>query len=186
MDVQVGGDTSGAVPPFPQDQAREYFRQLCLGLEYLHHNEVVHRDVCRPFCPFRTPLSGACETAADSTSRSSPTMCFSRLTGRSSSCATLAFPRFSWQAMIGSNTLAVVQLSSAQRAFRASLPHGISHHSSTEADQGQATRATSTAKQSIYGHLVSPSGTHVPLQRKWLTETFRRDAILHAHWQTAL
>lgn len=45
MDVQVGGDTSNAKPPFPRDQAREYFRQLCLGLEYLHHNEVVHRDV---------------------------------------------------------------------------------------------------------------------------------------------
>lgn len=45
MEVHVGGDTSAAKPPFPREQAREYFRQLCLGLEYLHHNEVVHRDV---------------------------------------------------------------------------------------------------------------------------------------------
>ena len=45
MEVHVGGDTSAARPPFPREQAREYFRQLCLGLEYLHHNEVVHRDV---------------------------------------------------------------------------------------------------------------------------------------------
>lgn len=45
MEVQVGGDTSQARPPFPRDQSREYFRQLCLGLEYLHHNAVVHRDV---------------------------------------------------------------------------------------------------------------------------------------------
>jgi [calcium/calmodulin-dependent protein kinase] kinase len=45
MEVHVGGDTSKAKPPFSREQAREYFRQLCLGLEYLHHNEVVHRDV---------------------------------------------------------------------------------------------------------------------------------------------
>jgi serine/threonine protein kinase len=45
MTVHVGGDTSNAKPPFGREQAREYFRQLCLGLEYLHHNEVVHRDV---------------------------------------------------------------------------------------------------------------------------------------------
>jgi len=45
MEVHVGAETSQAKPPFSREQAREYFRQLCLGLEYLHHNEVVHRDV---------------------------------------------------------------------------------------------------------------------------------------------
>ena len=37
--------TATARSSFGREQAREYFRQLCLGLEYLHHNEVVHRDV---------------------------------------------------------------------------------------------------------------------------------------------
>lgn len=43
MDVRLGEQPTS--PPFPVDQAREYFRQLCLGLEYLHANEVLHRDV---------------------------------------------------------------------------------------------------------------------------------------------
>jgi [calcium/calmodulin-dependent protein kinase] kinase len=43
MDVHLG--TQPEQPPFPMEQAREYFRQLCLGLEYLHANEVLHRDV---------------------------------------------------------------------------------------------------------------------------------------------
>lgn len=32
-------------PPFPQDQTREYLRQMLLGLEYLHANGIAHRDV---------------------------------------------------------------------------------------------------------------------------------------------
>lgn len=43
MSVKPGGEP--AEPPFGVDQAREYFRQLILGLEYLHANGVVHRDV---------------------------------------------------------------------------------------------------------------------------------------------
>lgn len=43
MEVKLG--TTDTKPPFSREQSREYFRQLCLGLEYLHHNEVVHRDV---------------------------------------------------------------------------------------------------------------------------------------------
>lgn len=51
MKVKLG-DEDGS-PPFQVDQAREYFRQLVLGLEYLHANGVVHRDVSQispPLC----------------------------------------------------------------------------------------------------------------------------------------
>lgn len=45
MEVAMGKAAETAKPPFEIDQTREYFRQLCLGLEYLHENQVVHRDV---------------------------------------------------------------------------------------------------------------------------------------------
>ena len=45
MEVAMGKAADDAKPPYTMGQTREYFRQLCLGLEYLHANGVVHRDV---------------------------------------------------------------------------------------------------------------------------------------------
>ncbi|KAI8333927.1 kinase-like domain-containing protein [Chlamydoabsidia padenii] len=31
--------------PYSEDQARHYFREMILGIEYLHNNEIAHRDI---------------------------------------------------------------------------------------------------------------------------------------------
>ncbi len=33
------------VEPLEEETARQYLRQIALGIEYLHHNEIVHRDI---------------------------------------------------------------------------------------------------------------------------------------------
>ena len=55
MDVKLGGTGVTPDPPFSLDRTREYFRQLCLGLEYLHFNGVIHRDVSRLHAKVLTP-----------------------------------------------------------------------------------------------------------------------------------
>jgi hypothetical protein len=109
MEVHVGGDTSKAKPPFSREQSREYFRQLCLGLEYLHHNAVVHRDV-RLFS----------DNADD---RSNQTTSSCRPIGKLSSCAILEY-RKCLKGMIGYDIRVEVLLSLAQRAFKVSTTRG--------------------------------------------------------------
>lgn len=45
MKVEAGHEPTNEKPPFTEDEAREYFRQICLGLEYLHANGIAHRDI---------------------------------------------------------------------------------------------------------------------------------------------
>ncbi|GMK54409.1 hypothetical protein CspeluHIS016_0109950 [Cutaneotrichosporon spelunceum] len=45
MKVEPGYEPTTDKPPFTEDEAREYFRQICLGLEYLHSNGIAHRDI---------------------------------------------------------------------------------------------------------------------------------------------
>lgn len=108
MEVHVGGDHSQAVPPFSKDQAREYFRQLCLGLEYLHHNEVVHRDV-----RLRPLVVGADD-------RSNQIISYCQQTGRLSSCVILVYLRC-LKGMIGYGTRVEVLLFSVQSLFKVCL-----------------------------------------------------------------
>lgn len=44
IDISVGGDPA---TPLDEETTRDYFRQLLLGLEYLHQNAVAHRDVSK-------------------------------------------------------------------------------------------------------------------------------------------
>ncbi|CAG8708025.1 7615_t:CDS:10, partial [Acaulospora morrowiae] len=41
MDVSINKKTT----PFPNEKCRRYFREMILGFEYLHENEIVHRDI---------------------------------------------------------------------------------------------------------------------------------------------
>jgi serine/threonine protein kinase len=42
MTIKLG---EGPAEPLDPETARSYLRQLVLGLEYLHENDVAHRDV---------------------------------------------------------------------------------------------------------------------------------------------
>ncbi|KAI7869135.1 kinase-like domain-containing protein [Spinellus fusiger] len=41
MKVQV----DQVAPPYSEEEARRYFREMILGIEYLHNNDIVHRDI---------------------------------------------------------------------------------------------------------------------------------------------
>jgi len=41
MDLNLNGD----VPPLPMETARKYFREMVLGVEYLHYQNIAHRDL---------------------------------------------------------------------------------------------------------------------------------------------
>ncbi|CAG8515208.1 12441_t:CDS:10 [Ambispora leptoticha] len=41
MDINVHKKST----PFPEDKVRKYFRDMILGFEYLHENDIVHRDI---------------------------------------------------------------------------------------------------------------------------------------------
>lgn len=113
MNVQLD-DSHGNESPFSLEQTREYFRQLVLGLEYLHANGVIHRDVSRRGCSGRT----ACDRPPGLTnaSRSSLTTFSCPPTGRPSSCAISACPRcLSLRATTVSRSLEGARLSSARK-----------------------------------------------------------------------
>ncbi|KAI8584265.1 hypothetical protein K450DRAFT_218968 [Umbelopsis ramanniana AG] len=38
-------DLDKASVPYSEEESRIYFRQMILGIEYLHHNEIAHRDI---------------------------------------------------------------------------------------------------------------------------------------------
>ncbi|CAO3596662.1 unnamed protein product [Absidia cylindrospora] len=41
MDISLDETTT----PYSEDQARRYFREMILGIEYLHNNDIAHRDI---------------------------------------------------------------------------------------------------------------------------------------------
>ncbi|ORZ19773.1 kinase-like domain-containing protein [Absidia repens] len=41
MDISLDETTT----PYTEDQARRYFREMILGIEYLHNNDIAHRDI---------------------------------------------------------------------------------------------------------------------------------------------
>jgi [calcium/calmodulin-dependent protein kinase] kinase len=162
MEVHVGGDTSQAKPPFSREQSREYFRQLCLGLEYLHHNEVVHRDV--------RPLT----LRADD--RSNQIIYSYRQTEKLSSFVILGY-RKCLRGMIGYGIQVEVLLFSVQSLFKV-RPSLLQVH---------GTELMVANTQEVHGKAVDiwALGTLGPKPNgRTLGANDRGDAVLYAYWET--